>query len=61
MYEILKVTPAIQDSILQNKTSPEIAVVAKKEGYMTIQDQGKNLIDQGTLTFEEYRRTLFLS
>ncbi len=61
VYEILKVTPAIQDSILQNKTSPEIAVVAKKEGYMTIQDQGKNLIDQGTLTFEEYRRTLFLS
>ena len=61
VYEILKVTPAIQDSILKNKTSPEISIIAKKEGYKTIQEQGRDLIEQGTLTFEEYRRTLFLS
>ena len=61
VYEILKVTPAIQDSILKNKTSPEISIVAQKEGYKTIQEQGKNLLEKGTLTFEEYRRTLFLA
>lgn len=61
IYEILKVTPSIQDAILKNKTSPEISVIAKKEGYKTIQEQGKELIEQGSLTFEEYRRTLFLS
>ena len=41
--------------------SPEISIAAKKEGYKTIQEQGRELIEQGTLTFEEYRRTLFLS
>ena len=61
VYEILKITPAIQDSILKNKTSPEISIIAKKEGYKTIQEQGRELIEQGTLTFEEYRRTLFLA
>ena len=61
VYEILKVTPTIQDLILKNKTSPEISIAAKKEGYKTIQEQGRELIEQGTLTFEEYRRTLFLS
>jgi type IV pilus assembly protein PilB len=61
VYEILKVTPTIQDLILKNKTSPEISIAAKKEGYKTIQEQGRELIEQGTLTFEEYRRTLFLA
>ena len=61
VYEILKVTPTIQDSILKNKTSPEISIIAQKEGYKTIQAQGRTLIEQGTLTYEEYRRTLFLS
>ena len=61
VYEILKITPAIQDSILKNKTSPEISIIAKKEGYKTIQEQGRELIEKGTLTFEEYRRTLFLA
>jgi type IV pilus assembly protein PilB len=61
IYEILKITPAIQELILANKTSPEISITAKKEGYKTIQEQGRELIELGTLTFEEYRRTLFLS
>ena len=61
VYEILKVTPSIQDAILKNSTSPEISIIAKKEGYKTIQEQGRTLIEQVTLTFEEYRRTLFLS
>jgi len=48
VYEILKITPAIQDSILKNKTSPEISIIAKKEGYKTIQEQGRELIEGDT-------------
>ncbi len=61
VYEILKITAAIQEAILKKNTSPEISIVAKKEGYKTIQEQGRELVEQGTLTFEEYRRTLFLA
>ena len=61
IYEVLKITPAIQDAILKGFTAPEIATVAKKEGYKSIQEQGKELVKHGTLSVEEYRRTLFLS
>ena len=61
IYEVLKVTPTIQDAILKGLTAPDIANVAKKEGYKSIQEQGIDLIKDGTLSFDEYRRTLFLS
>ncbi len=61
IYEVLKVTPTIQDAILKGLTAPDIATVAKKEGYKSIQAQGIDLIKDGTLSFDEYRRTLFLS
>ena len=58
VYEVLKMTPSIQDAILKNNTAPEIAAIAKEEGFRTMQDIGKDLIKNGTLSFEEYQRTL---
>jgi type IV pilus assembly protein PilB len=60
IYEILKITPAIQDAILKEKTALEIADIAKKEGYRPMQDVGKDYLKDGTLSFEEYQRTLFI-
>ena len=59
IYEVLKITPAIQDAILKEKTSLDIAAIAKKEGYRPMQDVGKDYLKDGTLSFEEYQRTLF--
>ncbi len=59
IYEVLKITPAIQDAILKEKTSLDIASIAKKEGYRPMQDVGKDYLKDGTLSFEEYQRTLF--
>ncbi len=59
IYEVLKITPAIQDGILKEKTAMEIAEIAKKEGYRPMQEVGKDYLKDGTLSFDEYQRTLF--
>ena len=59
IYEVLKITPAIQDAILREKNSLEIADIAIKEGYRPMLDVGKDYLKDGTLSFEEFQRTLF--
>ena len=60
IYEVLKITPSIQDAILKNKTAPEIMEIAKKEGYRPMQEVGAEYLKNGELAFEEYQRTLFV-
>jgi type IV pilus assembly protein PilB len=60
IYEILKITPKIQDAILNNKTAPEIMEIAKSEGYRPMQEVGADYLKSGDLAFEEFQRTLFV-
>jgi type IV pilus assembly protein PilB len=60
IYEILKITPKIQDAILKNKTAPEIMEIAKSEGYRPMQEVGADYLKSGDLAFEEFQRTLFV-
>ena len=60
IYEVLKITPTIQDAILKNKTAPEIMEIAKKEGYQPMQEVGAQYLKEGVLAFEEFQRTLFV-
>lgn len=60
IYEVLKITPSIQDAILKNMTAPEIMAIAKKEGYRTMQEVGADYLKNGELSFDEYQRTLFV-
>ena len=59
IYEVLKITPTIQDAILKNKTSPEIAKIAEDEGFQSMQAVGAEMIREGKLSLDEYQRTLF--
>ncbi len=59
IYEVLKITPKIQDAILKNKTSPEIAQIAADEGFQSMQMVGAEMIREGKLSLDEYQRTLF--
>ena len=60
IYEVLKITPSIQDAILKNMTAPEIMTIAKKEGYRPMQEVGADYLKNGELSFDEYQRTLFV-
>ena len=60
IYEVLKITPNIQNAILKNMTAPEIMEIAKKEGYRPMQEVGVDFLKSGELAFDEYQRTLFV-
>ena len=59
IYEVLKISPGIQDAILKEKNSLEIADIALKEGFRPMLEIGKDYLKDGTLSFEEFQRTLF--
>ena len=60
IYEVLKITPAIQDAILKEKNVIEIADIARKEGFKPMMEIGVDYLKEGTLSFEEFQRTLFI-
>jgi len=60
IYEVLKVTPSIQDAILKEKNVIEIAELARKDGYKPMMEIGVDYLKEGTLSFEEFQRTLFI-
>ena len=60
IYEVLKITPSIQDAILKEKNVIEIAELARKDGYKPMMEIGVDYLKEGTLSFEEFQRTLFI-
>ena len=60
IYELLDISSNIQDAILKDATALEIAAIAKNEGYKPMAETGKEYLKAGTLSFEEFQRTLFI-
>ena len=61
IHEILTVNQALKDAIIKDASESEMVEIAKKEyGYMTMQEVGRNLVRQGKISLEEYKRVLVL-
>lgn len=58
IHEVLKVTPTIKELILKGATSDEIESQAKKEGMMTMLEDGIFFAAQGVTTIEEVLRVV---
>ncbi|MCC2630350.1 MAG: Tfp pilus assembly protein PilB, type pilus assembly protein PilB [Candidatus Paceibacter sp.] len=58
IHEVLKVSPAIRELIMQGKTSRDIEEQAKKEGMITMIEDGIFLAVQGQTTIEEVLRVI---
>lgn len=58
IHEVLKVTPTIREMVMQGKTSREIEEQAKKEGMMTMLEDGIFKAVQGHTTIEEVLRVI---
>lgn len=58
IYEVLKMTPAIKELVMQGKTDKEIEVQAKKEGMLTMIEDGLFKAVQGQTTIEEILRVV---
>jgi len=56
LFEVMEVTPAIQDLILSGATTPEIRKVAQEEGMVTLRESGLEKLRNGVTTIEEVVR-----
>jgi type IV pilus assembly protein PilB len=60
IYEVLRKTKHIEEAILQNQQAPQILEAARKDGFRTMQEIGRDLIRSGDISVEEYQRTLVM-
>ena len=58
IYEVLEISDALEDAILQNKTITELKVIAAKENFLTMQEMGRTYLMEGIISFEEFQRVL---
>lgn len=60
IYEILEVTDPIRQVITKGATDIDIKEAAQKEGFVTMQEVGRKLVIDGTISVEEFKRILIL-
>ena len=58
IYEVLRNTNALEEAILRNDQAPQLLEVARKDGFKTLQETGRQLIQSGVLSLEEFQRSL---
>jgi type IV pilus assembly protein PilB len=56
LFEVMDVSPAIQELILSGATTPELRRKAQQEGMMTLRDSGLRKVAKGLTTIEEVLR-----
>ena len=58
IYEVLKITPAVEEAILNNEQAPALLAAARKDGFRTMTEIGRDFVAKGILSIEEFQATL---
>ena len=58
IYEVLKITKALEEAILRNEQAPALLEAAKQDGFKTMQEIGREFIVKGEISIEEFQSTL---
>ena len=58
IYEVLRITDALEEAILKSEQAPALLAAAKKDGFKTMQETGRELIREGILSIEEFQANL---
>lgn len=58
IHEVLQISPAIKDMVMQGKTGDEVEVQARKEGMLTMLEDGVFKAAQGLTSLEEVLRVI---
>ena len=61
IYEVLRVTPEVEEAILKQAQAPEILEAARVDNFMTMQEVGRDYIRDGVLCLEEFTRVLVVN
>ena len=60
IYEVLRVTDEVEEEILRGAQANEIIDAARKDGFRTMQEIGRQFIAEGILSIAEYQRVLVM-
>ena len=60
VYEVLRITPALEEAILKEALAPELLAAAKQDGFETMQQIARGFIKDGIFSVAEYTRILVL-
>ena len=60
VYEVLRITPALEEAILKEALAPELLAAAKQDGFETMQEIARGFIKDGIFSVAEYTRILVL-
>lgn len=58
VYELLQITPEIQNALMQNASVTQLANMAQQQGQVTLLQAGLALVAQGTTSLEELYRVV---
>lgn len=58
VYELLKISPEIQNALMQNALVTQLADIAQQQGQVTLLQAGLALVAQGTTSLEELYRVV---
>ena len=61
IYEVLRVTPEVEDTILRMAQAPEILQAARQDGFMTMQEIGRDYLRNNVICLEEFTRVLVVN
>ena len=61
IYEVLRVTPEVEQAILAAAQAPEILEAAREDNFLTMQEVGRDFLADGVLCLEEFSRVLVVS
>lgn len=56
IYEILTITPALQQALVNGASVTDLNKIARSQGYKTLMEAGMLLVQQGTTSLEELYR-----
>ena len=60
VYEVLRISPSLEEAILKEALAPELLAAAKVDGFETMQEIARGFIKDGIFSMEEYARILVL-
>ena len=60
VYEVLRITPTLEEAILKEALAPELLAAAKQDGFETMQEIARGFIQDGIFSVAEYTRILVL-
>lgn len=60
IYEVLKITPTLEEAILREALAPDLLAAAKQDGFETMQEIARGFIKDGIFSVAEYTRILVL-